>query len=64
LFGADADRPEVTWLNSGPLWSNEGTCVIEVHADRIVFGTSGGAQQTAAKRPPLRPRILPWELAR
>jgi hypothetical protein len=64
VFGADADRPEVTWLNSGPLWSaGDGAGVIEVHADRIVFETPTGARQTAPKRPLLRPRVLPWELA-
>jgi hypothetical protein len=62
LFGADADRPEVTWLNSGPLWSGDSARVIEMHTDRIVFATRTGARQTAPKRPPLRPRVLPWEL--
>lgn len=63
LFGADSDRPEVTWLNSGPLWSGNGARVVEVHTDRIIFETKGGARQTAYRRPHLRPRSLPWELA-
>jgi hypothetical protein len=41
IFGADAARPEVTWLNAGPLWSGDGARVIAVHADRIVFETKG-----------------------
>jgi hypothetical protein len=63
IFGADASRPEVTWLNSGPLWCVNGGRVIEIHADKIVFETAAGARQIATKRPPLRPRVLPWELA-
>jgi hypothetical protein len=61
LFGADADRPEVTWLNSGPLWSGDSARVIELYADRIAFETATGARQTAPKRPLLRPRVLPWD---
>ena len=63
IFGADAARPEVTWLNAGPLWSGDGARVVEVHADRIIFETKGGARQNAYRRPHLRPRSLPWELA-
>lgn len=62
IFGADAARPEVTWLNAGPLRSGDGARVVEVHADRIIFETKGGARQTAYRRPHLRPRSLPWEL--
>jgi hypothetical protein len=62
IFGADAARPEVTWLNAGPLWSGDGARVVEVHADRIIFETKGGARQSAYRRPHLRPRALPWEL--
>jgi hypothetical protein len=64
IFGADAARPEVTWLNAGPLWSGDEARVVEVHADRIVFETKGGARQSAYRRPHLRPRSLPWELKR
>ncbi len=63
IFGADADRPAVTWLNAGPLWSGDGARVVEVHADRIIVETKGGVRQSAQKRPHLRPRSLPWELA-
>ena len=63
IFGADAAHPEVTWLNAGPLWSGDGARVVEVHADRIIFETKGGARQSAYRRPHLRPRSLPWELA-
>jgi len=63
ILGADADRPEVTWLNAGPLWSGNNARVVAVHADRIVVETEGGARQTAYRRPHLRPRVLPWDLA-
>src|SRR5271165_644213 len=46
IFGADADRPEITWLNAGPLWFGDGARVVEVHADRTVVETKGGARQT------------------
>jgi hypothetical protein len=62
IFGADATRPEVTWLNSGPLWSSDGACVVALFDDRIVFETVTGSRQTAPKRPHLRPRVLPWAL--
>jgi hypothetical protein len=61
IFGADADRPEVTWLNSGPLWHGDGACVVEVHADRMILATKGGAKQTAFRRAHLRPRLASWE---
>lgn len=63
IFGADAARPEVTWLNAGPLWSGDGARVVEVRADRIIFETKGGARQSAYRRPHLRLRALPWDLA-
>lgn len=63
IFGTDSARPEVTWLNAGPLWSGDGARVVEVHADRIIFETKGGARLSAYRRPHLRPRSLPWELA-
>jgi hypothetical protein len=62
IFGADADRPEVSWLNSGPLWCGDGARVVIVYADRIILETKGGATQTALRRPYLRPRVLPWDL--
>ena len=62
IFRADADRPEVTWLNAGPLWSGDEARVVEVYSERIVIKTKGGARQTAYRRPHLRPRLLPWEL--
>jgi hypothetical protein len=37
IFGADADRPEVRWLNAGPLWSGDEARVVDVYADRIVL---------------------------
>lgn len=63
IFGTDSARPEVTWLNAGPLWSGDGARVVEVHADRIIFETKGGARLSAYRRAHLRPRSLPWELA-
>lgn len=63
IFGADATRPGVTWLNAGPLWSGDGSQVVEVHPDRIVFEMQGGARLTHYRRPHMRSRALPWELA-
>jgi hypothetical protein len=63
IFGADAARPGVTWLNSGPLWSGDGARVVEVHPDRMVFEMQGGARLTHYRRPHMRLRALPWELA-
>jgi len=63
IFGADADRPGITWLNAGPLWSGDGARVVELHEDRLVVETKSGTRQTAYRRPHLRPRVLPWGLA-
>jgi hypothetical protein len=62
IFGADAIRPEISWLNSGPLWAGNGARVVEVHPDHRVFETRSGAKQTHYRRPHLRPRALPWEI--
>jgi hypothetical protein len=64
LFGADNVRPEVSWLNSGPLWIGDGARVIEIDGEKIVFQTRNGFTQTARRRPYLRPRVLPWELGK
>ena len=61
IFGADATRPEVTWLNSGPLWRGDGARVVEVHPHRIVFETRGGVRQSHYRRAHLRRHVLPWE---
>jgi hypothetical protein len=63
IFGADAIRPGVSWLNSGPLWYADGARVVEVHADRLVFETRGGARQSYYRGQHMRARRLPWELA-
>jgi hypothetical protein len=62
IFGADATRPEVTWLNAGPLWSGDGGHVVEVHSDHMVFKTRTAATLTYSRQPHLRPRALPWQL--
>jgi len=62
IFGADAIRPEVAWLNAGPLWCGNGARVIEVHPDHIVFETRSGVRQTHYRCVHMRPRTLPWEL--
>jgi hypothetical protein len=62
IFGADAARPEISWLNAGPLWAGNGARMVEVHPDHIVFETRSGARQTHYRRPQICPRALPWEL--
>jgi hypothetical protein len=63
IFGTDAARPEITWLNAGPLWSGDGARVVEVHADRIIFETKGGARRSAYNGPIYARGHCLWELA-
>jgi hypothetical protein len=64
IFGADAFRPGVTWLNSGPLWFGDGARVVAVHPDRIELEMQSGERLTYRRRPHMRARALPWEIAR
>src|SRR5208282_2518911 len=34
LFGADASRPEIAWLNSGLLWSSPNHSILDLRDDR------------------------------
>jgi hypothetical protein len=62
LFGADSICPEVSWLNSGPLWFGDGSRIIEINADSLVIETKSGARLTHYRKAHMRHRVLPWEL--
>jgi len=62
LFGADALKPEVAWLNSGAIWCAPTLRVAEVLADRIILETPNGSPTTFYRQPHMRTRILPWEI--
>jgi hypothetical protein len=62
LFGADASRPEITWLNSGLVWSSPNHGIVDLGADRVFLRTPSGSTQTYYRTPPLRVRTLPWEI--
>jgi hypothetical protein len=62
LFGADALKPEVAWLNSGAIWCAPAVRIVEVFADRIILETPNGSLTTFYRQPHMRARILPWEI--
>jgi hypothetical protein len=62
IFGADAIKPEVTWLNSGLLWSCPSAHIVDVLADRVILETANGSPTTFYRQPHMRPRSLPWEI--
>jgi hypothetical protein len=59
LFGADASRPEIAWLNSGLLWSSPSHGILDLRDDRVILRTLNGSSQT----PHPRARALPWEIS-
>jgi len=62
LFGADASRPEIAWLNSGLLWSLPNHTILDLWPDRAILRTPNGSPQTFYRTPHLRVRTLPWEI--
>jgi hypothetical protein len=62
LFGADASRPEIAWLNSGLLWSSPNHSILDLWPDRATLRTPDGSPQTFYRTPHLRVRTLPWEI--
>jgi hypothetical protein len=62
LFGADAFKPEVAWLNSGVIWCAPTSRVVEVLADRIILETPNDSPTTFYRQAYMRARILPWEI--
>jgi hypothetical protein len=63
LFGADASRPEIAWLNSGLLWSSPNHSILDLRDDRAILRTLNGSPQTFYRTPHLRARALPWEIS-
>lgn len=63
LFGADASRPEIAWLNSGLLWSSPNHSILDLRDDRAILRTLNGSSQTFYRTPHLRARALPWEIS-
>jgi hypothetical protein len=63
LFGADASRPEIAWLNSGLLWSSPSHSILDLRDDRAILRTLNGSPQTFYRTPHLRARALPWEIS-
>ena len=63
LFGADASRAEIAWLNSGLLWSSPNHSILDLRDDRAILRTLNGSSQTFYRTPHLRARALPWEIS-
>jgi hypothetical protein len=64
LFGCDRERPFARIDHMGLLWLLNGGTVIELHCDRAVFETAGGARLCYRRRPVEVGRTVPaWELA-
>ena len=62
LFGADASRPEIAWLNSGLLWSSPNHVILDLRNDQAILHAASGSRQTFYRTPLMRPRSLPWEI--
>jgi hypothetical protein len=64
LFGCDRERPFVRQDHKGLLWLLNGGTVVQLHRDRAIIETLGGAQQTYRRQPVEVGRVvLAWELA-
>ena len=64
LFGCDRERPFARVDHLGLLWLLNGGSIVELHRDRAIIETAGGARQTYRRRPVEVGRVvLAWELA-
>ena len=64
LFGCDRKRPFARVDHLGLLWLLNGGTIAELHRDRAVIETPGGARQTYRRRPIEVGRLaLAWELS-
>jgi hypothetical protein len=64
LFGCDRQRPFARVDHMGLLWLLNGRKIIELHRDRAIIETEGGARQSYRRRPvDLDHVVLAWELA-
>jgi hypothetical protein len=63
LFGCNRERPFVRVDHLGLLWLLNGGTVVELHRDRAIIETEGGARQCYHRRPVEIGRVvLAWEL--
>jgi hypothetical protein len=63
LFGFDRERPMARIDRLGLVWLLKGGTVVELHSDRAILKTPGGAVQSYPRRPIEVGRIvLPWQL--
>jgi hypothetical protein len=64
LFGCDRERPFARIDRLGLLWLLKGGTVRELHRDRAIVETTGGALQTYRRRPVEVGRVvLAWQLS-
>jgi len=62
LFGCDRERPFAHVDHLALLWLLNGGSIVELHRDRAVIETAGGARQTYRRRPVEVGRVvLAWE---
>jgi hypothetical protein len=63
LFGCDRERPYARLDHQGLPWLVNGGSVVELHRDRAIIETAGGARQSYRRRPVEVGRVvLAWEL--
>jgi hypothetical protein len=63
LFGCDGERPFARIAHMGLLWLVNGCLIVELHRDRAILQTEGGARQTYRRRPVELGRVvLAWEV--
>jgi len=63
LFGCNKERPFARIDHAGLLWLVNGGAIVELHRDRAIIKTQGGAFQTYRRRPvEVGHVVLVWEL--
>jgi hypothetical protein len=63
LFGCGRERPFARVDHLGLLWLVNGRTIVELHRDRAIIETSGGARQAYRRRPIEVGRVvLAWDL--
>jgi hypothetical protein len=65
LFGCNRERPFARLDHQGLMWLVNGGTTIELHRDRAIIETPGGARQSYRRRPvEVGAVVLAWELDR
>jgi hypothetical protein len=63
LFGCDRERPFARLDHQALMWLVNGGTIIELHRDRAIIETPGGARQSYRRRPvEVGAVVLAWEL--